>query len=201
MTYQTLCHDCDGLMQVPLLSAGQKAHCPRCAATVAEHKQNPILRTLGFSLAGLLFFIPANILPVLTFEIMSQGSTNTMLGGVSELYSSGFWWMALLVLLCSVIVPLVDLLLLFICSVLLSCHRPPAVTRWLLLIQRYLKDWAMLEVYMLSLLVAYIKMSSMGHLLVGVGLYCFVGMLVSAILAQNSFDTVYAFNKLESAAQ
>lgn len=198
MAHQILCQDCDWLIEMPALIAGQKACCPRCGAVVAEHKCDPLSRTLGFSLAGLLFFIPANIFPVLTFEVMSQDSTNTMLGGVIELFDSGFWWMALLVLLCSVLVPLVDLLLLFCCSFLLHQPRPPTITRSLLVIQHHIKEWAMLEVYMLSILVAYIKMSSMGHLMVGIGLYCFIGMLMSAILAQKSFDTAYAFEQLEA---
>lgn len=198
MLHQTFCHDCDWPIEIPALSAGQKAFCPRCSAVVAEHKHDPLLRALGFSLAGLLFYLPANTLAVLTFEVMSQDSTNTMLGGVLALFSAGFWWMALLVLLCSVVAPLVNLLLLFICSVFLSLSRPPSITRFLLLAQWHLKEWSMLEVYMLSILVAYIKMSSMGHLLVGVGLYCFVGMLLSAVLAQHSFDTQYAFEQLES---
>ena len=197
MEHQTLCHDCDWLINVSVLTAGQKACCPRCGAVVAEQKQDILGRTFCFSLAGLLFYIPANLFPVLTFELMSQDSTNTMLGGVIQLFDDGFWWMAFLVLFCSVIVPLLDLVLLFTCSVLLWLDKPPSITRSLLLVQHHLKEWAMLEVYMLSILVAYIKMSSMGHLLVGVGLYCFIGMLLSAILAQNSFDTAYGFERLE----
>lgn len=197
MSHSTLCHDCDRLLYHAPLVAGQKARCPRCDAVVAQHKPELLNRTLCYALAGLLFYIPANFLPIMSFEILGIDSTNTMLQGVLQLLQGGFWWMAFLVLLCSVIVPLVDLTLLLLITLLLKQRRGKELTRRLLLWQHHVKEWAMLEVYMLGILVAYIKMSSMGHIVIGVGLYCFIGMLIAAILAENSFDTESAFELLE----
>ena len=124
-------------------------------------------------------------------------STNTMLQGVLQLWQAGYWWMAFLVLLCSVVVPLLDLLLIFTAAVLLKLRLKPNILRRVLVWQHHLNEWAMLEVYMLGILVAYIKMSGMGNIVIGVGLYCFVGMLIAAILAESKFDHEQAFELLE----
>jgi paraquat-inducible protein A len=68
--------------------------------------------------------------------------------------------------------------------------------RWHLI----LEEWAMPEVYMLGILVAYSKMMSMGQIIPGLGLFCFIGMLVSVILTKTSYNTELAFDLLDQRA-
>ncbi|WP_101758911.1 paraquat-inducible protein A [Oceanicoccus sp. KOV_DT_Chl] len=198
MHTEVLCHECDCFMSCESLSSGQKACCPRCGAVLLEYKPDMINRTQAFAIAGLLFYLPANLMPIMTFEMMGVTATNTMLQGVQQLFSGGFWWMGLLVMLCSIVVPLLDLCLLFLIAILLKTQRKHALTLQLLVWRHHLSEWAMLEVYMLGILVAYIKMSDMGGIDVGMGMYCFAGMLLAAIFASSSFDSRQAFEMLEA---
>lgn len=192
-----ICPDCDLVLEKPRLINDQTAFCPRCKAIVGQHKAFYADKTLAFSLAGLLLYYPACTMPVMTFSILGVASTNTMLNGVQQLFAAGYWWMSFLVLMCSVVVPLFNLVLLFVISFALKQRYP---SKWLgraMLWQQHIKEWGMLEVYMLGILVAYSKMMGMGDIVVDMGLLCFTGMLLCTLLAQVAFDTESGFDDWE----
>ena len=57
-------------------------------------------------IAGFIFYIPANFLPVMTITITGEVEPLTVMGGVWELYETGLAPAALIVFLASVAVPL-----------------------------------------------------------------------------------------------
>ncbi len=193
-----LCPDCDKIYRRSPLGGRQTAHCSCCGASLYGSHSHMVDKTLAFSLAGLLFYIPANVLPILTFAILGVDSTNTMLNGVEQLFIAGYWWMSFLVLMCSVLVPLINLLLLFGIALQLKLQAPQPGLSSLLLWQAKIEEWAMLEVYLLGIVVAYVKMLDMGDVIVGAGLYCFVGMMLATVLASHIFDTEQAFDLVEA---
>lgn len=64
------CHECDLLVTGHAVEEGQKAVCPRCGAVLFENKPDTINRTLALTIAGLFLFWPANLLPILSLNIM-----------------------------------------------------------------------------------------------------------------------------------
>lgn len=187
-----VCGVCDTVSKVRL---DANARCPCCAALVHRVRRSEFpMGSLVSALCGLLFFIPANLLPLMTFEFFGQRSTNTMFNGAFYLWKSGFWWMAFLVLMCSVLIPLLDLVLMVMISGGLL-WRPRA--RWLmpsLAIQGWIKEWSMLEVYLIGLLVAYMRMIDMGEVHIGVGFVCFVVVIVAMFLANYWYDHRVAYD-------
>lgn len=192
------CPDCDLACTKQPLEAGASAYCARCGAQLYSNQFKHSQKVLALSLAGLLFYIPANLLPIMSFSILSWSSTNSMLNGVEQLFAAGFWWMAFLVLVCSVIAPLINLLILFSISFLLLIKRQLDLTRALLQWQHKVVEWSMLEVYMLGILIAFIKMIDLGEITVHLGLFCFIGMMISTISATAAFDSATAFDEWDT---
>lgn len=192
-----LCPDCDYVVEKKQLEPSHSAVCPRCSALIYRTPKVGFAGIFAFTLSGLLFFLPANTLPILTFSILGISSTNTMLNGVVRLFEDGYVWMSFMVFLCSVLAPLIDLLLLCFISLCMTKGWISPTLKRALLWQQKIQEWGMLEVYMLGILVAYIKMISMGMIIVGFGLFCYVGMLVSVMLAWSNFDVQYCFDEIE----
>lgn len=194
--WQRACHECDLLLTGRLAPPGQKLLCPRCNATLHRNAHNSIRYTAALSLTGLLLFIPSATLPLLRFSIFAIGAENTLLNGVMSLFDAGYIWLSTLVLFCSVLAPLGKFLLLaFICwgSGWAFLDRPVgAAVRW----YQHLKEWGMLDVYMLGILVALIKMSDLGKMEVEPGLYSFVAMMLVANLTTLSFDPHAVWDRL-----
>ncbi len=186
--WQRACHECDLLLTGALAPPGQKRVCPRCNATLHRNAKSSIHYTAALSLTGLLLFIPSVILPLMHFSILGFGAENTLLNGVMSLFDAGYVWLSTLVLFCSVLAPVGKFLLqAFICwgSAWAFLDRPvAAAVRW----YQHLKEWGMLDVYMLGILVALIKMSDLGKMEVDTGLYCFAAMMLVANLTTLSFD-------------
>ncbi|MNO53210.1 Paraquat-inducible protein A [compost metagenome] len=175
------CHECDLLMRRPTLAHDEKALCPRCGYELYAHRHNVVNRSLALVLAALLLYVPANFLPIMQLNLLGQSSHDTVWSGVVGLFNTGMQSISVVVFLCSMGIPLFKLL----CQlfVLLSIRLDFGRSYGLLLyrIYHHMRDWGMLEVYLMGVLVAIVKLSDLAHLSLGLGMACFVGMLLVQI--------------------
>lgn len=182
------CPECDVLLKPAALAAGDKAHCPRCGFLLQRAGKNSIERSLALSITGLLLFMPANFLPLLGIKFLGNTQDGVLFSGVLALYAENMWAVATLVLLSSIVFPVVNIVLTLLISAHLHFNLPnrflAAWMRWL----QHLDEWAMLEVYMLGIIVACVKLSSMAELRFGMGLYAFIGLLLVAVILSSSLD-------------
>ena len=172
------CHECDLLMRKPHLALGEKAQCPRCGYELYAHRHNVVERSLALVIAALLLYVPANFLPIMQLNLLGQVSQDTVWSGVVGLFDTGMQGIAVVVFLCSMGIPLLKLLCQL--AVLLSIRWNIGREYGLLIyrIYHHLKDWGMLEVYLMGVLVAIVKLADLAELSLGLGLTCFVSLLL-----------------------
>ena len=172
------CHECDLLLRKPSASAGQRVECPRCGYELYTHRTQVIRRSMALVIAALLLYIPANFLPIMHLNLLGQATKDTVWTGVIGLYNSGMQSVAVVVFLCSMAVPLLKLLIQF--AVLLSIRLDIGRSYGLLLyrIYHHMREWGMLEVYLMGILVAIVKMVDLADLSIGLGLLCFIALLL-----------------------
>lgn len=172
------CHECDLLMHKPSLSDGESAACPRCGYELFRHRHRVVRRSLALVIAALLLYVPANFLPIMQLNLLGQTTEDTVWSGVVGLYDSGMQGIALVVFLCSMAVPLLKLLcqLLVLLSIRLDFGRSYGLL--LYRIYHHMREWGMLEVYLMGILVAIVKLMDLADLSLGLGLFCFVALLL-----------------------
>lgn len=172
------CHECDLLLRKPPLQHNEKALCPRCGYELYAHRHNVVNRSLALVLAALLLYIPANFLPIMQLHLLGQTSDDTVWSGVLGLYNSQMHLIAVVVFLCSMAIPLLKLLCQL--AVLLSIRLDIARSYGLLIYRVYhhLREWGMLEVYFMGVLVAMVKLLDLAQLNIGIGLVCFISLLL-----------------------
>jgi paraquat-inducible protein A len=193
------CHECDALLQGVDARPGQKLICPRCGCTLYKPHRDTINRGLALSLTALILFVPANFLPIMTFNMLGQNNADTMVKGATQLYQQGYWWMSALVFFCSVVAPLLEFVLITGICLLVKLNRYNALMVFMLKIQSHVNRWGMLEVFMLGILVAYIKMIDLGEIEIGIGMLCFSGLLMVTTLNAVLFDTHAIWEKVGQA--
>ena len=98
------------LMRRPDLGEEEKACCPRCGYELVVHRSQMERRALALVLTALLLFVPANFLPIMKLNLLGQTTHDTVWTGVVGLYDTGMEGVAVLVFLCSMVIPLVKLL-------------------------------------------------------------------------------------------
>lgn len=160
-------------------------------------KQAESSRRLAWWLAftGLLLAIPALSLPLATLKLAGMERHCTLLSGVEILWQQDHILVASLVFLTSVLAPILLLITTAILTTLLSFHsrayfRSPAKwTRYLLRLYEHATQWGMLDVYLLSLLVAYIKLIDYGNVTLGLGLMCYILVMVMNFVILRQFTS------------
>ncbi|GFM84695.1 paraquat-inducible protein A [Pseudomonas cichorii] len=179
-----LCHTCG-------YACPQEAHqCPRCDSPVHRRKPNSIARTWAFLIAGLIFYVPANVLPVMYTTLLGNSSQNTIMSGVVEFFKSGSWDIALLIFIASVVVPCVKFLVLGM--LLITCQRR---SRWAMLerarLYRFIEligYWSMLDVLVVALVASLVQFRELSTIEPMIGILFFGLVVVMTMFAAMSFD-------------
>jgi len=182
------CHDCDLLQQKSPIKNGQVAKCVRCAAVLYCRKSNSLDLTLMFTLAGLIFYILANVYPFMTFDLEGRTQENNLITGVKELYRHEMVGLSILVFLTSVLVPLLKLSGMAYLLFPLRFNRRPWKFFSIFRMVQSLHPWAMMEVYMLGVLVAYVKLSDMATIIPGIALFSFAILIFITAAADAYWD-------------
>jgi len=182
------CHECDLLLRQQTLPPGAKAICPRCGALLHQHKPNSIERALNLTLACLIFYVLTNVYPLLTFELQGREQRSTLFTGVVEMYRQDLQLLAGLVFLVGILAPLLKILGLLYVLLPLRLGRLPWRLATVFRSATLLHPWAMLEVYLLGVLVAFVKLSSMATLIPGIAMFSLVALIFSMAAADAALD-------------
>ncbi|MBI2359901.1 MAG: paraquat-inducible protein A [Deltaproteobacteria bacterium] len=184
------CKICGLMQRMEALQPGTAAECCRCGSVISKHKVNSLGRTAAFSLAALILYIPANIYPILRLTRYGAYSESTVWDGCVRLFEDGQWLVAVIVFLASILIPLFKLLglcFLVITTKFKSARRRQQRT-WIYKIIEVIGPWAMLDVFLLAVLVALVKLEQIATVLPGPGLLAFTVVVALTILASASFD-------------
>lgn len=179
---------CDSCGRVSQAMPG--AACPRCNMPLRVRKPNSIARSWALLIAAAVFYIPANLYPILTLVRLGRGHPSTILGGVQELVEYRMWPLALLVFGASVLVPVLKLLSLVVLLVSTQRHAAGRLrdrTRLYRIVDA-IGRWSMIDVFMLSVLVALVRMGLLASVTPGLGGVCFAAVVILTMLAAFSFD-------------
>jgi paraquat-inducible protein A len=194
------CHECDLLQRVPPPPPGGAAQCPRCGAVLYRHKRDSLNRTLAFSGAGLIAFVVANSFPFLSFKMQGQVTETRLITGVEDLFAQGMWALALLVLFTTVLVPAVQLVLLFYVLLPLKFNRVPWKLAKVFRLLQVLTPWGMMEVFMLGILVAVVKLAGMATIVPGLALWSLALLIVFLAAAASTLDHHLIWTKVKYSA-
>ena len=181
----TACHECDLLLNSSFVTMQKSgASCPRCAAELFRVDSNSLERSLALTCAALILLFLANAFPIVGLNIQGHQVETTLFGTARQLWRDDMPIVALLLLATTVLIPLIEMLAL--AWVLLPLHfqrRPPGFI-WLIRTLQLTHPWAMVEVFILGVLVSLVKLSHLADVLPGPAIWCFGGlMLVLAALS------------------
>lgn len=175
--------------------------CPTCESNLRIRKTEPIARTWALVGAATALYLPANMLPVMTVIRLHQETTTTILGGVEELIAYKMWPLAAIVFIASVVVPVVKLLLLV--YMLIATHRRSGIglkrRAAMYRLVEAIGRWSMIDVFMIAILTALVRMGAIAAVIPGAGAICFCGVVILTMLAAATFDPRVMWDVAEGA--
>lgn len=184
------CHCCQLVSRHPAVQAPALIRCPRCGGRLHWRKPRSIARTWALVIAATLFYIPANLLPMTVVTSLGNTQSDTIMSGVIYFIQHGEWYIALVIFTASIFVPVLKLLILgfLLVSVQTRSRWRPAQRTRLYRITEAVGRWSMVDIYVVTIMVALVNMGNLATMQAGLGAVFFAAVVVSTMFAAMSFD-------------
>ncbi|MGR7921123.1 PqiA/YebS family transporter subunit [Zobellella denitrificans] len=191
------CHECDLLVSLPPLKAGEKAQCPRCGHTLVRRHANPAERSLALSLATLVTLGLSVAFPFVGFDLSGIGNRIELTSTASTLIGLHQPLVALCVLLTVIVLPAI-----YLCSVAWLClgillRRPLPRSRQIARTLRHVTPWMMADVFVIGTLVSLIKVMGMAHIELGLSFWTFCAYALLLLFTTQSIDSDWLWFSLD----
>jgi len=154
---------------------------------------------MALLLAASICYVPANVYPIMAITSFGKVQSDTIFSGVIYLFVHGMWPLALIVFVASIIVPtmkLIGLTALVISIRRRSQWRPQERARLYRTIET-VGRWSMVDVYVVTILVALVHLGSIASVEAQTGAFFFGAVVVLTLLAAQSFDPRLIWDSIE----
>ena len=199
-SFLVACPHCDLLQRLPDLAPSASARCPRCDRELWRRREDSLDRTLALTIAAAMLLVVANAVPMLGLSAVGRQSFTTVFGGAVQLWNDGRELVAGLVLFTAVVAPALQVG--FMLAIVLGAQRERA-PRWvgtLLRLHPTTSTWSMIEVMMLGVLVALIKIADYAKVIPGLALFVLGALIFLLAAIQAIFDPREVWSRVEWAA-
>ncbi len=196
-SHAAICRHCGLLQLIPSLGAPAVVICARCGVTLRRTQPDSLSRALAMTMTALIFFAIACTTPLMSVSTSGISLAADLFSGPARLDQQGVWELAVVVLFTTVAAPFLKLLGTAYVLLGLRLPRPPHHLRAIFAIVERLRPWAMIEVYLLGVFVAYVKLVDIVHIDVGFATYALVGLMVATVAADAMLDRQAVWEEME----
>ena len=164
--------------------------CPRCDYELAPYSRQSLGRVWAWWFAGLVAYVPANLYPMLQTEFLGRSTHSTIVGGVIDLTHHGAYFVAGVVFLASVMIPVSKFLAIGYLG--LSIRRRARLsqhTRTVLYeIVEFVGRWSMVDVFVVAILAALVNLGFVVTFRPGIAAVFFAASVAFTMISALSLD-------------
>jgi paraquat-inducible protein A len=185
------CHDCGLLIQSEKNNSSLAFICPRCNADVHFRKPQSIAATWALLITAAIFFIPANLLPIMRVDFLGSSEYSTILDGILYFFHEKEYGIGLIIFIASVLVPLFKMvgLSIILLSIKFKWRRglrhKTAMFRFIVFVGR----WSMLDIFVIALMATLVKFGNFTTTLAAPAASYFAAVVVCTMFAAHTFDS------------
>jgi paraquat-inducible protein A len=190
----TACHECDLLQREPMLPPGGVACCRRCKAVLFRQTPGSLERSLAYTLGAAILFIIANVFPIVGLEVQGIANATSLYGAVETIWKHDMEEVAALVFVTTILIPAMEMSLMLYVLLPLKLGQMPQGLAQILRVLQSVRPWSMTQVFILGVLVALVKLQHLAHVVPGIALWSFGGLILTLTAAIASFNTHELWN-------
>jgi paraquat-inducible protein A len=191
------CRDCGLFQVVPSMEPETRALCLRCGATLRQTRADSLTRSLALNMASLVLLLMSATTTMMHVSIAGILRSADLFTGPVNLQQNGIWQLAVVVLFTTVAAPMLKLLAMVYVLTGIRLRRPPLHLRRVFAWVDRLRPWAMIEVYLLGVAVAYVKLLDIVSIDIGFALYTLVLLMLTTGWADSSLDHQAVWEAME----
>lgn len=189
-----LCPQCDLLVELPRLTHGQKAVCPRCKTVLTNKQAEPRKRTVGYAFSALFMLLLANLFPFVNMRVAGITSETTLSEIPKVMVAENYASVATLFMLFVQLVPAFCMAMMILLC--LRASLPLSLKKIMGKVLFQLKSWGMAEIFLAGVLVSFVKLMAYGDIGIGSSFIPFVLFCVLQLLAFQSLDRRWLWNDI-----
>lgn len=180
------CHVCGELGDI-----ASQSHCQLCHSKLHLRIPNSLQLSLACLLTACLCYIPASILPIMVTEQLGASTSNTIVGGVVTLWSHGSYFIALVIFVASVIVPIGKMMsIAWLCFTVIRPNSALVKHQKLVYeMTELIGKWSMVDVFVVALLVALVQITGLMTIKAGSAGLAFAGVVIFTMISARAFDS------------
>lgn len=187
------CRRCHQLSPITTLE------CPRCYANLNVRVEQSIQKTLALLITAVLFYIPANLLPIMVTTLLGNQIESTILSGVILFFDQGAYFVASVIFIASIIIPVAKMIaILWLCLSVKSAHsikKDELMT--LYRITEFIGKWSMIDVFVVAILVALVQIGNLMSIKPGLAALSFAIVVILTMISARCFDSRLLWDKSE----
>ena len=186
----TNCPVCHAIVKVPAAESSQTLYCPRCDSEVYLRKPDSIQKAWAFLLASIVFYVPANLLPMMNVVTFAGTQSDTIMSGVLYFVETGAYLIAFVIFTASIFVPILKIAILIYLLVSVQRRSPlhRARRKKLYVLTEIIGRWSMVDVYVVGTMVALVHFGGLTEITPGMGANFFLLVVIMTMLSAMSFD-------------
>ncbi len=179
-----------------------RAVCTRCGTRLHSRDMASTQRVWAWLFAGLIFYIPANLYPMLRTATFGNETQSTIVGGVIDLLHHGSYFIAVVVFTASVLIPVGKFIA--IGYLAYGIRRPtilgPVSRQHLHELVEFIGRWSMIDVFVVAILSALVQLDFVASVDPGIAAVSFALSVAFTMISAQSFDPRLIWDAEESAS-
>ena len=192
-------HECKGcglLQTIPALTQGETARCARCPTILARVSVYRLDHVIALTVAELVLLTTMCATTMMSVATAGISHTAGLFSGPAELIRQDMAALAVVVLFVTVFAPFGKLLGTLYVLIRLHEAKPPEHLRRVFVWAEWLRPWSMIEVFVLGVFVAYVKLSDLVTIGLDAGVYALLALMVVLIWEDTALDRELVWEKL-----
>ena len=182
------CPGCGLFQLTPAPVPGMTAQCSRCGTTLRRGRTHPLERSLALTLAALVLLIVVCSTTLMRVQAAGMLHHAGLFAGPEELVRRGMTALAAVVVFTTVLAPFAKLFGTLYVLVRLREARPPAHLRRIFILAERLTPWSMVEIFVLGVFVAYVKLGDLVKIDLGTGVFALLALTCIVVWAEGALD-------------
>lgn len=191
------CHECDLLVSLPELKYGESASCPRCNHLLTRRFMGAHNKILALSISAFIFLIFALPFPFLSFTSQDKEYVISFADNIINMALMDFFSIAILIFFTTLLIPAICLLALIYVLISLQSKRLFPYTHQLLQLVFILVDWNMAEIFLVAILVSFIKISSLATVVLGLSFWSYAFFIICLVSSLALLDRYQIWRKVK----
>ena len=192
------CQDCGVIQQLPAMPPDARAGCLRCDALLRHTRSDPFTPPLALNVTALVLFLIGAVFTLMSVSTGGQSRDATLLTGPEQLRGFGLWELSLVVLATTIVAPFARIVCMILVLAGLRLPRRPPGIRMIFAWVEHLRPWSMLEIFLLGLFVAFVRLSDLAHIDLGPAIVALAALTAAMLAADMLLDPHAVWEALDA---